>query len=122
MGRRRSDTKLTPLSPIATLVRSARPVFRWSAQPGARSYVVTIYGPDFEQVMASPALTETTWTATTALKPGVIYQWQVTADTPEGLVRAPAPPAPDARFRIIDAGSRQNPGSRPRPRRARRSC
>ena len=36
---------------------------------------------------------------------GVTYQWQVTADTPEGPVRAPAPPAPDARFRVIDAAA-----------------
>ncbi len=26
----------------------------------------------------------------------------MTADTPDGPVRAPAPPAPDARFRVID--------------------
>jgi hypothetical protein len=100
-----SAARLTPLSPIATVVRSAQPAFRWSPHPGARGYVVTIYGPDFDQVMASPSMTDTTWTATSALKPGVTYQWQVTADSPEGLVRAPAPPAPDARFRVIDAAA-----------------
>ena len=98
-------TTLAPLSPIATVVRTTRPVFRWSAHPGARGYVVTIYGPDFDQVMSSPTLTATTWTATAALKPGVTYQWQVSADTPEGPVRAPAPPAPDARFRVIEAAA-----------------
>jgi anti-sigma factor RsiW len=103
--RRASETRLAPLSPIATLVRSAQPVFRWSPHAGARSYVVTIYGPDFEQVMASPTLTETTWTPAAPLKPGVTYQWQVMADTPEGAVRAPAPPAPDARFRVIGAAA-----------------
>jgi anti-sigma factor RsiW len=101
-GKRQASTRLAPLSPIATVVRSARPVFRWSPHPGASNYVVTIYGADFDQVMASPAVTGTTWTATAALTPGVTYQWQVTADTSEGLVRAPAPPAPDARFRVID--------------------
>jgi hypothetical protein len=100
-----SPTRLTPLSPIATVVRGARPVFRWSSHPGARNYVVTIYGPDFERVLASPTVTGTVWTATSALTPGVTYQWQVTADTAEGPVRAPAPPAPDARFRIIDAAA-----------------
>jgi hypothetical protein len=98
-------TRLAPLSPIATIVRTTRPVFRWSPHPGARGYVVTIYGPDFDQVMSSPALTETTWTAAAALKQGITYQWQVTADTSEGPVRAPAPPAPDARFRVIDAAA-----------------
>jgi hypothetical protein len=98
-------TRLAPLSPIATIVRTARPVFRWSPHPGARGYVVTIYGPDFDQVLSSPALTDTTWTAAAALKQGITYQWQVTADTSEGPVRAPAPPAPDARFRVIDAAA-----------------
>jgi hypothetical protein len=101
-SRQPSTTRLTPLSPIATVVRTAQPVFRWSAHPGARNYVVTIYGPDFDRVMASPVVTGTSWTATSELKPGVTYQWQVTADTPDGAVRAPAPPAPDARFRVID--------------------
>jgi len=103
-SRQSSTTRLAPLSPIATVVRTAQPVFRWSAHPGARNYVVTIYGPDFDRVMASPVVTSTEWTATSALKPGVTYQWQVTADTPDGAVRAPAPPAPDARFRVIDPG------------------
>jgi anti-sigma factor RsiW len=98
-------TRLAPLSPIATVVRTPRPVFRWSAHPGARGYVVTVYGPDFDHVMSSPTLTDTAWTATAGLKPGITYQWQVTADTTEGPVRAPAPPAPDARFRIIDAAA-----------------
>jgi anti-sigma factor RsiW len=97
-------SRLAPLSPIATIVRTTRPVFRWSPHPGARGYVVTIYGPDFDQVMSSPTLTDTTWTAA-ALKQGITYQWQVTADTSEGPVRAPAPPAPDARFRVIDAAA-----------------
>jgi hypothetical protein len=101
-GRQPATTRLTPLSPIATVVRSTQPVFRWSTHPGARNYVVTIYGPDFDRVMASPVLTDTSWTATAPLKAGVTYQWQVTADTPDGAVRAPAPPAPDARFRVID--------------------
>jgi anti-sigma factor RsiW len=104
-SRQAPAARLTPLTPIATIVRSARPVFRWSPHPGARNYVVTIYGPDFERVTASPSVTDTTWTTIDALKPGMTYQWQVTADTPDGVVRAPAPPAPDARFRVIDTAS-----------------
>jgi anti-sigma factor RsiW len=106
-SRQSAPARLAPLSPIATVVRGTRPVFRWSPHPGARNYVVTIYGPDFDRVLASPTVTDTIWTASSALKPGVTYQWQVTADTTEGPVRAPAPPAPDARFRIIEAGVRK---------------
>jgi hypothetical protein len=104
-SRQPSPARLAPLSPIATVVRTTHPVFRWSPHPGARGCVVTIYGPDFDEVMSSPSLTGTTWTASAALRTGVTYQWQVTADTSEGPVRAPAPPAPDARFRVIDAAA-----------------
>jgi anti-sigma factor RsiW len=93
------------LAPVATVVRDPRPTFRWSPHPGARAYTVTIFSETFEKVLSSPAVRETTWTAPTTLAPGA-YEWQVTADTPDGPVRAPSPPARDARFRVQDDAGR----------------
>jgi hypothetical protein len=93
---------LAVVAPIGTVVREAHPTFRWTARPGARSYVITLYSASFDVVVASPSVRDTMWKSTTALKPGAMYLWQVTADTPEGRVHAPTPPSPDARFRVID--------------------
>jgi hypothetical protein len=98
--------RLGVLAPVATVVRDPRPTFRWSPHPGARAYTVTVFSETFEKVLSSPAVRETTWTATTTLAPGAAYEWQVTADTPGGPVRAPAPPARDARFRVLDDAER----------------
>jgi hypothetical protein len=106
MGADEGTRRLGVLAPVATVVREPRPTFRWSPHPGARAYTVTVFSERFEKVLSSPAVRETTWTATTALDPGAAYEWQVTADTPDGLVRAPSPPARDARFRIQDDASR----------------
>jgi anti-sigma factor RsiW len=106
MGADNRPRRLGVLAPVATVVREPRPTFRWSPHPGARAYTVTVFSERFEKVLSSPAVRETTWTATTALDPGAAYEWQVTADTPDGLVRAPSPPARDARFRIQDDASR----------------
>jgi anti-sigma factor RsiW len=104
MGADDRPQRLDVLAPVATVVRDPRPTFRWSPHPGARAYTVTVFSETFEKVLSSPAVRETAWTAATTLAPGA-YEWQVTADTPGGPVRAPSPPARDARFRVQgDAG------------------
>jgi hypothetical protein len=102
MGDGTPTEMLTVIAPIGTVVRDTQPTFRWSALPGARAYIITIYSAAFDVVIASPSVRDTAWKSTTALKPGAMYLWQVTADTPGGRVHAPTPPAPDARFRVID--------------------
>jgi hypothetical protein len=69
--------------------------------------VVTIYTERFDKVLSSPPIHDTRWSVGADLKPGAIYQWQVVADTSDGPVRAPVPPASDARFRIMDAEARR---------------
>lgn len=106
MGADDRPQRLGVLAPVATVVRASRPTFRWSPHPDARAYTVTVFSETFEKVLSSPAVPETTWTATTTLAPGRAYEWQVTADTPGGPVHAPSPPARDARFRVLDGAGR----------------
>jgi anti-sigma factor RsiW len=103
MGDASRANALALIAPMATAVESDRPRFRWTEMPTATTYVVTLYDGDFNEVARSGSMTTTDWTVPEPLKRGVTYSWQVTATTAEGLVQAPAPPAPLARFRVVDA-------------------
>jgi anti-sigma factor RsiW len=91
------------IAPLATAVESDRPRFRWTAIPTATSYVVAVYDSEFNEVARSGSLTTSDWTLPEPLKRGGTYSWQVTATTADGAVQTPAPPAPLARFRVVDA-------------------
>jgi len=95
------------IAPVATIVRDARPVLRWQAHPRARGYTIGIFTDRLERVATSRELTGTAWTPDVALQPGITYQWQVTALTPDGPALTPAPPQPEARFRVLAATQRQ---------------
>lgn len=95
------------IAPIATGVRDSRPVLRWQPHPRARAYTVVIFTDRLEQVAASGQLHATTWTPAIDLKAGITYQWQVTALTPDGPALTPAPPQPEARFRVLSVAQRQ---------------
>jgi hypothetical protein len=90
------------LGPVGTAVMSDRPTFRWRALAGAESYVVRIYDADFNEVAASPRLSETAWTAARSLEHGRTYSWQVTARVGDIEVMSPVRPAPEAKFMILD--------------------
>jgi len=92
------------LSPLGTMVRSEHPTLRWTAAPGA-SYVVSVLRDDLTLVEKSPSLEATEWTPRRALAAGETYVWQVAADTRGDRLVAPAPPAGEARFRVLDTGS-----------------
>ncbi|HJQ25117.1 MAG TPA: hypothetical protein VKA60_14460 [Blastocatellia bacterium] len=90
------------VSPIGTAVESARPVFRWQPLDGATSYVVKVFDANFNRVAMSEMLTTTTWRPSQPLAAGSIYSWQVTATKDGNEVTSPAPPAPQARFKVIE--------------------
>jgi anti-sigma factor RsiW len=102
MGGPTEATGFAPLSPVATVVESDRPRFRWAAHPGASRYEVAVYDARFEEVARSEAVTGTEWSAPRPLPRGVSLSWQITATTAGGTVQAPVPPAPEARFRVVD--------------------
>jgi len=96
---------LRALNPVGTVVLAARPDFAWSAMPGARGYTVAVFDEQFTEVARSARLATTAWTPEVDLPAGRTLSWQVTAHLSTGDVNGPAPPQPEARFRVIDAGT-----------------
>jgi Putative zinc-finger len=90
------------VEPVGRVVESDRPTFRWSAHPSASAYRVAAFDTSFSEVAASAEISATEWTPSTPLPRGKTLIWQVTAVTPNGPVQAPTPPAPEARFAVLD--------------------
>ncbi len=88
-------------SPVGRVVRTDAPTFRWQPLEGASGYTVNVYDTDFNKVATAEALTGTEWTPGRALARGRLYTWQVTALKDGQEITSPAPPAPQARFRIL---------------------
>lgn len=93
------------LAPAGVVLMSDRPTFRWSKLEGATGYLVEVYDEQFKRVMASPELTTLSWSAMQSLSRGQVYSWQVKAVKDGQEVTVPRPPAPQAKFRVIDQGS-----------------
>ena len=89
-------------APVGIVMLSDRPTFRWSPLEGATGYVVEVYDDKLNRITASSQLTDTSWTAPQSLKRGGIYSWQVTAIKGGEEFSSPRPPAPPAKFRILD--------------------
>jgi hypothetical protein len=103
MGAPGERARFEVTSPVGTMVRSARPTFRWRAHAGARAYQVSVYDEDLRRLAQSPELRESEWSPGQDLPRGRVLLWQVAALTSSGREAAPAPPEPEARFRILDA-------------------
>jgi hypothetical protein len=107
------------VEPRGQVVASDRPTFRWRALEGATSYTVKVFDRDFNLVVESPALNATLWRPDKPLARGAVYSWQVTALKNGEEVKAPRPPAPQARLKVLDGNAaaelqmaqRQQPGS-----------
>ena len=69
---------------------------------GATGYVVDVYDDKLTRIITSSQLIDTSWTAPQSLKRGGIYSWQVTASKGGEEIISPRPPAPPAKFRILD--------------------
>lgn len=94
--------ELSPVVPIGCVVVTQQPTFEWTAVPGAR-YKVEVFGDQFRPVAQSELLDVNRWTVPQQLAHGEIYAWQVTAYKANGeTTTSPAPPAPEARFAVID--------------------
>jgi len=93
------------LEPIGRVVRTSRPRFNWRPLAEATEYTVSVLDSKLQPIVTSPPLTQTTWTPPTPLARGVIYTWQVSAAKSGRTFISPAPPAPQARFKIVDAAN-----------------
>jgi hypothetical protein len=101
MGQEDQGESFAVVGPVGTMVSSGRPTFRWNMLKGASGYAVKVYDTNFNQVDSSPALTGTEWTPARPLPPGKVYTWQVTATKEGSEVVSPAPPMPEARFKVL---------------------
>jgi cell division protein FtsB len=90
------------LGPVGTSVATDRPTFRWREVKGASSYLVAVYDENFNWVATSHPITSSSWTTPNALERGATYFWQVSAIKDGREIKSPVPPAPEAKFRIIE--------------------
>ncbi|HYV11272.1 MAG TPA: tetratricopeptide repeat protein [Pyrinomonadaceae bacterium] len=98
------EREFSVLEPAGVVLINDRPAFRWSRLEGATSYVVEVYDEQFKRVLVSPSIATLSWTATQPLPRGQVYSWQVKAVKDGEEVTVPRPPAPQAKFRVIDQG------------------
>ncbi|HEX7334262.1 MAG TPA: hypothetical protein VF290_22340 [Pyrinomonadaceae bacterium] len=102
MGSDNQPREFSVVEPVGSVSLTDRPTFRWSAMEGATGYVVEVYDDQFKLAASSPQLTSRTWTATQSLPRGKVYSWQVKAIKDGQETTSPRPPAPQAKFRILD--------------------
>jgi hypothetical protein len=87
-------------SPVTTVVLNARPLFRWEALKGARSYSIAVVDVDSQEVAAGGTSSTESWRPPKDLRRGHTYSWQVTARRDGESVLSPRPPAPEVRFQV----------------------
>jgi len=100
MGTGNQKDLFSVVEPVGNVLLTNSPTFRWSALEGATGYVVEVYDEQFKQVASSPQLTSSSWTTT--LPRGHVYSWQVKATKDGQELTSPRPPAPQAKFRVLD--------------------
>lgn len=100
MGSNNQPGEFSVLEPLGSVLLADRATFRWSAMEGATAYVVEVYDEKFAPVSSSQPLTDLTWTTT--LPRAHVYSWQVKAIKEGTEITSPRPPAPQAKFRILD--------------------
>jgi hypothetical protein len=92
------------IEPVGAVILSDRPTFRWTRLAGAADYLVEVYDEKLDLAASSPQITDYSWTAPQALGRGGIYYWLVKAIKDGREFKSPRPPAPQAKFRILDEG------------------
>jgi anti-sigma factor RsiW len=102
MGLNGEKQELSVIEPVGNVLMTNRPTFRWSTMVGATGYGVEVYDDEFTLVAASPQLTNNSWSLPQSLRRGSIYSWQVKTVKDGQQITSPRPPAPQARFRVLD--------------------
>jgi hypothetical protein len=94
------------VAPLGTVVLDTQPMLRWTPIPGAATYIVTLQDQATGQTISSSPLARTEWTPDHPLTRGSTYAWQVAGSVSGGTeIVAPRPPAPAARFRVLDSAA-----------------
>ena len=92
------------LAPVATAVADPRPRFRWTPAAGASAYQINIVEETSGALIVSERLpaASTEWAPAAPLPSGEVFQWEVQALREDQVIaNTPAPPQPEARFRIL---------------------
>jgi hypothetical protein len=93
-------------SPVATAVRSTHPTLSWTSDPQSLEYRVTLRDENTGQATSSALLETTSWTVSPELERGHTYVWQVASPRKNGAeALVPQPPAPPAKFIVLDAAT-----------------
>jgi hypothetical protein len=103
LGEPREGRPFVLTAPVGTVVVEDRPTFRWKPLQDATGYRVRVYDRNFKEVAASELLQNTKWTSSNSLQRGKTYNWIVTADVSGKEISSPVPPAPEARFKVLDS-------------------
>lgn len=102
MGGNNKQGELYVLEPVGDVLLTNQPTFSWTAMEGPTSYVVEVYDDQFQLVASSLNITDSSWTSPVRLTRGKVYSWQVKASKEGQEITSPRPPAPQAKFRILD--------------------
>ena len=92
------------VEPIAIVLSNNQPTFRWRALEGASGYIVSVLDVHLDEVATSESLTTFEWKVPKKLSGGV-YSWQVTAIKDGRRIISPTLPAPQARFKVLEAST-----------------
>jgi predicted Zn-dependent protease len=84
------------------VVDTDRPIFRWRSLIGATAYTVHVFDANFRKVVDSTSQLETEWRVSQPLERGRIYSWQVVAIKEGKELLSPTPPAPEAKFKVLE--------------------
>ena len=90
------------IGPIARVLPDNQPTFRWRPLEGATGYIVSVLDAQLDEVETSDTLTVLEWRVPRKLNGG-IYSWQVTAIKDGQRIVSPTMPAPQAKFKILEA-------------------
>ena len=103
-GPEEESNMFSVLAPLATAVADPKPRFKWTAAEGASAYQINVVEETSGALVASERLPagSTEWTPAEPLPSGEVFQWEVQALRDEEVIaNTPAPPQPEARFRVL---------------------
>ena len=102
MSTDKQQSEFSVIEPTGKVLLSDHPTFRWLPLEGATRYIVEVYDSQFNLAATSPELASPVWASSQSLARGQVYSWQVKAFKDGQEFTAPRPPAPQARFRVLD--------------------
>lgn len=100
LGSQAPAPRVVLLGPVGRVVETDRPVLRWKPAAGAR-FLVSVFDSRYNEMASSGWIADAEWRVPRALRRGGVYSWQLNVRQDGAEFTAPAPPAPEARFRIL---------------------